>query len=165
VGRSTVQKRRMRRRLRSSDGGAAETAENRHGPETWGSHARASSGGASRRSGVRRRNGIFCGVFGCGGGGGGASATAKAKELGGAMTRSQTKQREGRPRLSPVMAEPANCVRSRFRYLGEIVGLVNSAREENRARAVAEINLDSGVISTCLHPPDTIKTKIENRYL
>jgi len=52
--------------------------------ERWlylGNHARASSGGASRRSGVRRRNGRCSGIFGESGGDG-ASAAAKTKQLG-----------------------------------------------------------------------------------
>ena len=42
------------------------------------------------------------------------------------------------------MAEPGYYVRTLFRYFGGRVGLVDSAREENKAREVAEIYLNRG---------------------
>jgi len=54
----------------------------RSGGAIWGSHARASSGGASRRSGVRRGSGICGGGFGGSGGGVGASAATKTGNMG-----------------------------------------------------------------------------------
>jgi len=47
------------------------------------------------------------------------------------------------------------------------VGLVDRAREKNKARAVAEIYLETGAMATLLTPYtfDTIKTKIENLRL
>ena len=45
-----------------------------------------------------------------------------------------------------------------FRHVGEGVGFVDSAREKNKARAVAEIYLEPGVVPTAgLHPSDTTK--------
>jgi len=41
-------------------------------------------------------------------------------------------------------AEPGLDVRTHFRYIGGGVGLVDSAREENKARAVVEIYLNRG---------------------
>jgi len=37
-----------------------------------------------------------------------------------------------------------------FRYIGRRVGLFDSVREENKARAVAEIYLETGVVLTRL---------------
>jgi len=51
-----------------------------------------------------------------------------------------------------------------IRYIEERAGLVDSASEENKARAVVEIYLEPGVIPTAgLHPLDATKTKIENQ--
>jgi len=43
-----------------------------------------------------------------------------------------------------------------FRYIGVGVGFVDSAREENKARAVAGIYLNRGLYPLGLHPFDTI---------
>ena len=58
------------------------TRGGRSGGATRDNHARASGVGASRRSGIRRRNGRCGGGVGGGDGGGGASAAAKTSGLG-----------------------------------------------------------------------------------
>ena len=50
------------------------------------------------------------------------------------------------------MEEPGLDVRTHFRYIGGRVGLVDSAREENKARAVVEIYLEQGAVPTRLTP-------------
>jgi len=57
--------------------------------------------------------------------------------------------------------EPGYDVWTHSRYLGARSGFVDSAREENKARAAVEIYLETGALG--LHPFDTTKTKIETK--
>ena len=86
-----------------------------------GSHARASSGGASRRSGVRHRIGRGGGVFGCGGGGG--NETARTSGLGGSGSSG---------RLAHEQCERGGSDDGRGRSGGRWTG--SSAREQQRER-------------------------------
>ena len=67
-----------------------------HGGVTWGNNAWASGRGTSRRSGVRCRYRICCGVFGCCCGGG--NAAAKNSGLGGSGSSGSSGRRANRQR-------------------------------------------------------------------
>ena len=124
----------------------------RSGGITWGNHARASSGGTSRRSGVRRGNGRYSGGFGGGGGGG---AAAKTKQLG---LHDQAPEKELEERTErkqdglgyKVLGLPRLSAFTRIH--GGRVGLVDSTSDKNKARAVVKIYPEPGIIRTPLAP-------------
>jgi len=105
----------------------------RSGGITWGNHARASSGGTSRRSGVRRGNGRYSGGFGGGGGGG---AAAKTKQLGLHDQAPESELEEAQREKAGWDGDMAPWVypgsRPSTRINGGRVGLVDSASEKNK---------------------------------
>jgi len=110
-------------------------------------HAWASGGVALRRSRVRRGLGER-GGSGSDGSGGGASAAAKTSELGqndeSPTTKLETARREATSTFRSRWDLNVAWGPAKLLQWATVVGLVDSAREENKARAVIEIYLHRG---------------------
>jgi len=95
---------------------------------------------------------------------GGASAHVRTRKPTWNTKRRLERQQEGHVWTRTEVGSE-DYVGTHFRYIGGRFGLVDSAREKNKARAVAEIYralLKRGRYHG-LRPFDTTKTKIENR--